>query len=94
MLLPKNLNLTVMKALVAFAQLPLQEQAQQIWDQGCYLLSRSFGRYTCSLYEVDNFFVEVWYNEQRHTITQIIVLDSFIRLDAYIKVVTLRGVFC
>ncbi len=74
-----------MKVLIDFAKLPLPQQARILWERGDYLLSRRAGSYTFSLYALDNFFVEVCAQEPG-TITQIIVLESFIRRDAFLRV--------
>jgi hypothetical protein len=79
-----------MKALATFAQLPVQQQVLTLWEKGNYLLSRRAGRYSFSLYSVDDFFVEVCAQEPG-TITQIILMDSLVRLDAYLKVISLKN---
>jgi hypothetical protein len=82
-----------MIAVPQFAELTIPEQAQYLWDNGDYLLTRKGERSTSVLYAVDNFFVEVWYDEESSEITEIVSIDNFIRLDAYLKVVSLRGLF-
>jgi hypothetical protein len=83
----------LMIAVPQFAELTIPEQAQYIWDNGDYLLTRKGERGTSVLYAVDNFFVEVWYDEEGSEITEIVSIDSFIRLDAYLKAVSLKGLF-
>jgi hypothetical protein len=81
-----------MIATVEFAELPLREQAQYLWDQGNFLVSRTDDTFTFSLYAVDNFFVEVWYDADQE-ISQVIVLEHLSSLEAYLRAVSLRGLF-
>jgi hypothetical protein len=87
------ITLTVMIALSDFADFTIQEQAQYVWDQGEYILSRTEKHYTFCLYRVNTFFIEVWYNHEQERISQFILLSSFVRLDAYLKVISLKGLF-
>jgi hypothetical protein len=82
-----------MIALPDFADLTSQEQAQYVWDHGEYILSRTEKHYTLCLYRVNSFFIEVWYNHEHDQISHFILLSSFIRLDAYLKVISLKGLF-
>lgn len=81
-----------MMATIEFAELPLREQAQYLWDRGNFLLSRSDDTFTFSLYAVDDFFVEVWYDLEQQ-ISQVIVLEHLSSLEAYLRTVSLRGLF-
>jgi hypothetical protein len=82
-----------MKSCAAFAELPLSDQFNTLWEEGHYLLNRRVGSYTVSLYALKSFYVEVWLKDPEG-ITQIIVLESFIQLDAYLNKILLRGLFC
>jgi hypothetical protein len=80
-----------MNALVAFARLPLPKKAQTLWEKGNYLLSRRAGPYLFTLYALENFYIEVCYQEEEQVLTQIKVIDSFIRLDSYMRVISPKG---
>ena len=82
-----------MIAVPQFAELSIPEQAQYLWDNGEYLLSREGESSTAVLYTVDNFFVEVWYDTETGAITEIVSIDNLTRLEAYLKAVSLRGLF-
>lgn len=82
-----------MIAVPQFAQLTIPEQAQYLWDNGDCLLTRKGEHSTSVLYAVDNFFVEVWHDQESGDITEIVSIDRFIRLDAYLKAVWLKGLF-
>jgi hypothetical protein len=78
-----------MKGLIDFAKLPLPQQARILWEQGNYLLSRQDESCTFSLYSLENFFVKVC-TQETGTITQIIVVDSFIRRNASLQIDSLE----
>jgi len=82
-----------MIAVPQFAEMSIPEQAHYLWDNGDYLLSRQGENSTSVLYAVDNFFVEVRYDDETGTITEIVSIDSVVRLEAYLKAVSLRGLF-
>jgi hypothetical protein len=82
-----------MIAVPQFAELSISEQAQYLWDNGEYLLSREGENTTSVLYAVDDFFVEVWHDGETGTITDIVSIDNLTRLEAYLKAVSLRGLF-
>lgn len=82
-----------MIAVPQFAGLSISEQALYLWDNGEYLLSRQGETSTAVLYAVDDFFVEVRHDDETGAITEIVSIDSFVRLDAYLKAVSLKGLF-
>ncbi len=79
-----------MNAFVEFAQLSPPQQAKILWEEGDFLLSRRAGSCILSLYALNNFFVEVCYREKQQMLYQITILDSFIRLDACLKVISFQ----
>jgi hypothetical protein len=54
-----------------FVLLPIDEQAQIVWENGRYLMSRQGQRTTANLYAVGNFYVEIWYDRETNSITTI-----------------------
>jgi hypothetical protein len=74
-----------MESMFEFIILPSDEQAQYIWDKGTYLLSRQLGRYNISLYHVDSFYAEIWYNKEDNVIYAITPFRDITRLDPYLK---------
>jgi hypothetical protein len=76
-----------------FGQLPLQERAQYAWLNGKFLLNKE-GRWTkTNLYALYDFFVEIWIDRSRNSITHITAFDQGKKLDAYLQTITLPGLF-
>jgi hypothetical protein len=57
-----------------FGHLPVDEQAQHVWEHGCYLMNRQGQRTTANLYAVGAFCVEIWYDREQNSITAITAL--------------------
>ncbi len=82
-----------MIAIPQFAELPIREQALYLWDNGEQILTRQGEYNTSVLYSVDTFFVEVRYDDESGAITDIVLIDNFVRLDAYLRAVSIKGLF-
>jgi len=74
-----------------FGQLPVDEQAQYVWDRGRYLMNREGQRTLANLYAVSNFYVEVWYDRVSNSITAITCFDDVSKLDTYLNGISLDG---
>jgi hypothetical protein len=72
-----------------FVLLPIDEQAQLVWEHGQYLISRQGQRTTANLYAVAAFYVEIWYDREQNSITAITCFDDVSKLDSYLKGISL-----
>jgi hypothetical protein len=73
-----------MESMFEFIILPSDEQAQYVWEKGTFLMSRQLGRYNISLYHVDGFYAEIWYNKIDNTIYAITPFKDTARLEPYL----------
>jgi hypothetical protein len=78
-----------MKGLIDFAKLPLPQQARILWEQGNYLLSRQDGVMHLFVVFPGKLLCKVC-TQETGTITQIIVVDSFIRRNASLQIDSLE----
>ncbi len=83
-----------MLPLTEFVVLELDDQAQYIHTSGTLLLQRDSERFLRTLYAIEKYFVEVWQSKTDDTIIGIISFEDTSRLDAYLKSVSLKGLFC
>ena len=54
-----------------FVELPLNDKIELVIDQGSELLNRVFLFYVIRLYNIDEFYVEVWYKTSSNKIERI-----------------------
>ena len=73
-----------MESMFEFIILPSDEQARYIWGKGTFLMSRQLGRYNISLYHLEGFYVEIWYNKDDNTIYAITPFRDTSRLEPYL----------
>jgi len=64
-----------MKALKEFSNLPKNEQVYILFHDGTELLTRKHESYIIKLFQVEDIFVEIWYNAQKNVIQEIKVVD-------------------
>ncbi len=74
-----------------FEQLPVDEQAQHVWENGRYLMNRQGQRTTANLYAVGSFYVKVKYDREQNNITAITCFDDVGKPDAYLNGISLDG---
>ncbi len=65
-----------------FKKLPLEEQVTTLLGQGQELLERIYIYYVVKLYFLEDFYVEIWYQQTTNRIDKVIVvqLDDVIHL--------------
>ena len=74
-----------------FVLTPLDEQAQYVWVNGRYLMNRE-GQWTrVNLYALHSYFVEIWIDRGRNSITHINAFENLGKLDAYLGGISLGG---
>jgi hypothetical protein len=72
-----------------FTALPVNEQAQHVWEHGRYLISRQGQRTMANLHAVGNFYVEIWYGREGNNITAITCFDDVGKLNSYLSGISL-----
>jgi len=72
-----------------FIELSTEEQVNTIW-QGTFIGNRNYKGFNVVLYSIENFFVEVFYNQTENAITQIRPFRSQTRLNPYIDAINLN----
>ncbi len=77
--------------LAQFGKMPIDARAQYAWINGKFLMNRE-GRWTkTNLYALNGFFVEIWIDRGRNSITHITAFDDIGKLDSYLEDISLKG---
>jgi hypothetical protein len=76
-----------------FIELSTEEQVSNVW-RGTFIANRNYKGFNVVLYSIDNFFVEVFYNQTENAITQIRPFRSQTRLMPYINSIDLTQLIC
>jgi len=71
-----------------FISLSMDEQAEAA-SQGVFLCEREAKPYIIFLFNVDNFYVEVFFDELQNKITRVKPFKSIRALDPYLEAVTI-----
>ena len=75
--------------LYQFKLLDTMEQAQAVWDEGVHLATRNIPGVTILLWQVDGFYVEVFYDIVEGEIIKIRSFHSTYGLEPYLKQIDL-----
>jgi hypothetical protein len=78
--------------LYEFNALDEMEQAESIWD-GVFLGDRKDSEHRILLYQIDDFYVEVFYHIEYNTIRRFRSFSSTNQLDPYLNQIDLTGKF-
>jgi len=78
--------------LYEFTALDEMEQAEAIWD-GVFLGDRKDGEHRILLYQIDDFYVEVFYHIEYNTLRRFRSFSSTNQLDPYLNQIDLTGEF-
>jgi hypothetical protein len=76
--------------LYEFIQLPEKDKATTTWYYATYLMSRVFEGLTISLYQLDDFFIEVYCDPELNYIQKISAFKSIECLDPYLDLIDLN----
>ena len=80
-----------MMSLKEYESLPVDLQANYLWDNGRYLTSCRDHRYCINLYSLHSYFVEVWYDTRLNHIHAITAFTNSRRLDSYLESVSVSS---
>lgn len=70
--------------LYQFNTLSETDQATALWDRGVHLMERRDHVFTYALYQLDNFYVEVWYHRDFNAIQRFRTFNSMAALEPYL----------
>jgi len=76
--------------LLEFQSLSQDEQVTILYCQGIYIGKKKNKKYTKLLYQLESFYVEVFYSSYRRIIHKIIVSNSTTILDPYLEQIKLE----
>ncbi len=68
-----------------FRTLPINNQASYIWAEGTYLATRQEDGHKINLYQLNDFFAEIWYHGLQEHIFKIRTFTSKKCLEAYLE---------
>ncbi|GEO06646.1 hypothetical protein AAE02nite_43100 [Adhaeribacter aerolatus] len=72
-----------------FKTLPFYNQASYIWAEGTYLATRQEDGHKINLYQLKDFFAEIWYHQSQEHIFKIRTFTSKKCLEAYLDLMVL-----
>ena len=67
------------------------EQAEVLWERGVHLGERTDGEHGIVLYQIEGFYVEVFYHEEHNTIKRIRSFKSVDQLRPYLDVININN---
>lgn len=71
--------------LYQFNSLNEMQQADELWEKGVHIAERPEGDFELLLYQIDSFYVEVWYQRVDNKIKKIRSFSSINALEPYLK---------
>jgi hypothetical protein len=78
--------------LYEFNVLDEMEQAEAVWA-GVFVADREDEQHRILLYQIDSFYVEVYYHKQHNVLIRFQSFSSINQLDPYLDKIDLRGKF-
>lgn len=75
-----------------FDQLDEMEQAEAIWE-GVFIDTRKDNEHNILLYQIDAFYVEVYYHNELNVIRRLRSFKSTTELEPYLRKINLDGKF-
>lgn len=67
-----------------FHELDEMEQVEALWEHGVLIADRDEGEYKLILYQIDAFYVEVWYHKQYNVVRKYRPFSSIEILGPYL----------
>ncbi|HEV7621662.1 MAG TPA: hypothetical protein VGO09_08015 [Flavisolibacter sp.] len=75
-----------------FKLLPLKEQLDILYYQGSYIGKRKAGPVIIILYQLEEFYIEIYYTDYRRHISRVNYFVSTCFLDPYLEQMTLEHI--
>ena len=76
-----------------FNQLHINDRANHLWKYGVYLISRVESEFKIALYQLNNYYVEVYYNFMDSGIEEIKAFKSIPPLSPYFDLIDMAKIF-
>ncbi|MDZ4204571.1 MAG: hypothetical protein U1C46_07110 [Bacteroidales bacterium] len=76
-----------------FTDLPILERAAVVLECGCELCDRIYMSYIIKLYQVDDFYVELWYRHNGNKIDKLDIVEWDDVIHHYEKVINIQDLF-
>lgn len=76
-----------------FAGLPVEEQVTTLLGQGNELLERIFINYTIKVYSLNDFHVEIWYQQVTNRIDRVMIVQMEDVLHLYESQINISDLF-
>lgn len=73
-----------------FYVLPTEKQIALLYEEAVYLLKRKYGEFDILLYQLDGFYVEIYYRKYRQHIHSIYSFESTDLLERYLHMVDIE----
>jgi len=86
------MTLNLAMTLDEFNTLDEMEQAEAVWD-GVFVADREDEEHKILLYQIDSFYVEVFYHKQHNVLKKFSAFSSINQLDIYLDKIDLTGKF-
>lgn len=78
--------------LYQFNRRPLEQRASIVMKHGTFLAIRHRSQYIISLYHINQFFAEMWYEPRRHEFVLVRGLRDSIALEPYLAMIRLSDI--
>lgn len=76
-----------------FRELDQDDQAQTAWEYGEHIATRISLHHTITLWQIEGFYVEIYYNSAEEKIEKLRSFRSTIFLTPYLKQIDISSVF-
>lgn len=76
--------------LYQFNAMDEMEQIEALWEHGVHITERQDGEYRLILYQIDSFYVEVWYHMEDNDIRRFRSFSSITQLEPYLKNIEIK----
>lgn len=77
-----------------FSQLSLFERAAIVLEHGCSLMDRCNACYLIKLYQVEDFYVELWYRQNGNKIDKLEVVELENVIPYYERIIDINDLYC
>ncbi|HEV7329578.1 MAG TPA: hypothetical protein VGN63_00915 [Flavisolibacter sp.] len=72
-----------------FRSLPLDTQRKVVQHSGVFLLGRTGVGVTAKLFQLNNFYVELFFNEKMSAVSRLVAFDDTAKLEHYLHLIPL-----
>jgi len=78
--------------LYQFNKRPLEQRAGILMEHGTFLAMRHRSQYVISLYYINHFFAEIWYEPRRHEFVLVRGIRNEVYLEPYLAMISLQDI--